>query len=174
MTTTTAHVEVLTAEVRVLMVGSRQVTLSVYSQLDIVRPDEIEPFGRVRPRDAEKDLVYAVGASARDRDLGSLVRSQRKRARPLRDAAEHYRDRAQLITKYRAVPDQGVLDQLGRLMQPTGWTWWTSGEKQAWAKRLEQDIDTREYFDRAAQTERAAAGAEQWEALPLIVLAGLR
>jgi hypothetical protein len=31
-----AKVEVLTAEVRVLMVGSRQVTLSVYSQLDEV------------------------------------------------------------------------------------------------------------------------------------------
>ena len=46
--TTTAHVEVLTAEVRVLMVGSRQVTLSVYRQLDHVRPGHIEPFGRVR------------------------------------------------------------------------------------------------------------------------------
>lgn len=48
-----ATVEVLTAEVRTLMVGSRQVTLSVYRQLDEVSPwtDHIstfEPFGRVR------------------------------------------------------------------------------------------------------------------------------
>ena len=48
MTITAARVEVLTAEVRVLMVGSRQVTLSVYGQLDYAKPDQIEPFGRVR------------------------------------------------------------------------------------------------------------------------------
>jgi hypothetical protein len=42
-----ATVQTLAAEVRVLMVGSRQVTLSVYRQLDTVRPDAIEPFGRV-------------------------------------------------------------------------------------------------------------------------------
>jgi hypothetical protein len=44
----TATVEVLTAEVRVLMVGSRQVTLSVARQLDWVERSELEPFGRVR------------------------------------------------------------------------------------------------------------------------------
>jgi hypothetical protein len=51
--TTTATVQTLTAEVRVLMVGSRQVTLSVYRQLDYCPPDEIEMFGRVR---ADKTL----------------------------------------------------------------------------------------------------------------------
>ena len=35
----------LTAEVRVLMVGNRQVTRSVYWQLDYVSPLGIEPFG---------------------------------------------------------------------------------------------------------------------------------
>jgi hypothetical protein len=44
----TATVETLTAEVRVLIVGSRQVTLSVFRQLDEVHPEEIKPFGRVR------------------------------------------------------------------------------------------------------------------------------
>lgn len=47
----TATVETLTAEVRVLMVGNRQVTLSVYRQLDkftTSRPlSEFAPFGRV-------------------------------------------------------------------------------------------------------------------------------
>jgi len=44
----TAEVEVLTAEVRVLMVGSRQITLSVARQLDQVPLLDVEPFGRVR------------------------------------------------------------------------------------------------------------------------------
>jgi hypothetical protein len=44
----TASVEVLTAEVRTIMVGNRQVTMSVYKQLDWVKPSAIEPFGRVR------------------------------------------------------------------------------------------------------------------------------
>jgi hypothetical protein len=46
---TTATVETLTAEVRVLQVGNRQVTLSMYKQLDRVSPWHIEPFGRVQP-----------------------------------------------------------------------------------------------------------------------------
>jgi hypothetical protein len=58
---TTATVETLTAEVRVLMVGSRQVTLSVYNQLDEVPYADIEPYGRVRPRDAERGRVCVVG-----------------------------------------------------------------------------------------------------------------
>ena len=72
--TTTAHVEVLTAEVRVLMVGSRQVTLSVFRQLDHVRPGHIEPFGRVRDG-AEDGWVQVVGRSSRAVDRGALVRS---------------------------------------------------------------------------------------------------
>jgi|SRR5215472_14499324 len=52
----TATVEVLTAEVRVLMVGARQVTLSVARQLDAVALEDIEPFGRIRTREHE----YAV------------------------------------------------------------------------------------------------------------------
>ena len=44
----TATVETLTAEVRTLMVGNRQVTLSVYRQLDYARPNEADLMGRVR------------------------------------------------------------------------------------------------------------------------------
>jgi hypothetical protein len=67
-----AHVQVLTAEVRTLVVGSRQVTMSVYGQLDEVCPGDIEPFGRVSPREACGDWVYVVG---RDVSTGALVRS---------------------------------------------------------------------------------------------------
>lgn len=75
----TATVEVLTAEVRTLMVGSRQVTLSVYRQLDWVPNDAIQPFGRVRadtkPVDRLSDEVQVVGVS----EDGALVRSRLSR-----------------------------------------------------------------------------------------------
>lgn len=71
---TTATVETLTAEVRVLMVGNRQVTLSVYRQLDHVKVTRIEPFGRVNAADRDKlgDEINVVGRDTRD---GVLVRS---------------------------------------------------------------------------------------------------
>lgn len=71
--TATATVEVLTAEVRVLMVGSRQVTLSVYNQLDDVPHRLIEPFGRVNPRDRESSVICVVG---RQIETGTLARAR--------------------------------------------------------------------------------------------------
>jgi hypothetical protein len=86
--TTAARVEVLTAEVRVLVVGARQVTVSVYEQLDWSAGLEtayFEPFGRVRPRrphcgdgwggvsrDCPRDCVDMIG---RDPATGSLIRA---------------------------------------------------------------------------------------------------
>ncbi len=74
--TSTATVEVLTAEVRVLMVGSRQVTLSVYRQLDAIPFYALTPFGRVRASRQPADefsggRIEVIGA---DRD-GRLCRS---------------------------------------------------------------------------------------------------
>lgn len=79
----TATVEALTAEVRVLMVGNRQVTLSVFRQLDEVIADnesveEFEPFGRVNsgfkylPGEGKSRLpIYEFVGKSAD---GSLVR----------------------------------------------------------------------------------------------------
>lgn len=53
--TNTATVETLTAEVRVLMVGNRQVTLSVAKQLDRVCYEHLEPFGRVEVARKDND-----------------------------------------------------------------------------------------------------------------------
>ena len=76
MTSTTATVETLSAEVRVLTVGRRQVTMGVFRQLDTVDWTErktLELFGRVREtRKDEKDLLHVVG---RVKDTGVLVRS---------------------------------------------------------------------------------------------------
>lgn len=82
MPSTTATVETLTAEVRVLMVGSRQVTMSVAKQLDEVAPDDIIPFGRISTGTkngfAEANKIEVIGRSEED---GSLVRSKALRMR---------------------------------------------------------------------------------------------
>ena len=62
---TTATVEVLMAEVRVLMVGSRQVTLSVAKQLDRCFLEQMTPMGRVRIG----DTVSVIGKHAKDGTL---------------------------------------------------------------------------------------------------------
>ncbi len=178
MTTTAARVEVLTAEVRVLMVGSRQITLSVYAQLDDVEPGEITPFGRVAPRNGEVGCVYVVGASARDADAGTLVRSSHGSAASLRHWAERCRRMAALTGQREAAVrerdeakagEDGVRwrELRGRAAQLTAeleragrfcFEGWTASKLTAEARRNE-DL-----------TGRAAL----WEALPLIVLAGLR
>ena len=72
-TSETATVEVLTAEVRVLQVGRRQITLSVYRQLDAIDPDDIEPFGRVNDPSGY-DQFRTVRVVGRDPRTGALVR----------------------------------------------------------------------------------------------------
>jgi hypothetical protein len=69
-----ATVEVLTAEVRVLMVGSRQVTLSVARQLDEIEDCEITPFGRIETGRKDGPRITAVEVIGRATD-GSLARS---------------------------------------------------------------------------------------------------
>jgi len=70
--TSTATVEVLSAEVRVLMVGSRQVTLSVYRQLDSAPLTDVELFGRVRDRSDSSGDIHVIG---RHQESGSLTRA---------------------------------------------------------------------------------------------------
>lgn len=54
---TQATVEVLTAEVRALMVGSRQITQSVAKQLDRVPLESMQPFGRIRIGSEERLVI---------------------------------------------------------------------------------------------------------------------
>jgi hypothetical protein len=70
----TATVETLTAEVRVLMIGSRQITMSVFKQLDHRPVEEIEAFGRVSIPVKEDGFVGVdvTGCSSTD---GTLVRA---------------------------------------------------------------------------------------------------
>jgi hypothetical protein len=162
MTTTTARVEVLTAEVRVLMVGSRQVTMSVYSQLDQVEHhDHIEPFGRVAPRDADSDRVYVVGASGRDADRGTLVRASCHTAARLRRAAEGHR----LLASYKMAQDADDWPRASELFRQV---------ERLPIRAAHGDWTAVKLRDQACIEDRAARIAASWEALPLIVLAGLR
>lgn len=69
--TTTAQVQVHHAEVHVLQVGSRQVTLSVARQLDVVNPRQMTPFGRVKLDKTTTDgIITTIG---RHNVTGALV-----------------------------------------------------------------------------------------------------
>jgi hypothetical protein len=162
----TATVEVLTAEVRVLMVGSRQVTLSVYNQLDHVRPDDIDPFGRVRPRDAEPGWVCVVGASKRDTDRGTLVRSWRETSASLMRQADRLRGRGDMIEE---------LADLRKQAKNGGWTN-TAGNRadQLYLILAGETRTVADLYDEAGDLMAKARDAAPWSRLPLIVLAGLR
>lgn len=72
-----AVVQTLVAEVRVLVLGNRQITTGVARQLDEVKPHRIEPFGRVEHKalgyHSAQWHVFVIG---RDIDTGALVRSK--------------------------------------------------------------------------------------------------
>ncbi len=141
----TATVETLTAEVRILMVGLRQVTLSVARQLDEVDPCEIEPFGRIRAGSrngfAAIDQVEVIGSAG-----GQLARS------------------IVVATRYWCgsghIPFGGRThhDGLEVICWPCGEEFHgTDGHKEVW-------VD----FSHGEKLYR------EWQDLPLIVLAGLR
>lgn len=117
-TISTATVETLTAQVRVLMVGSRQITMSVFKQLDVLGADHpriypglehFEPIGRV----GYENPLWLIGAEhgqlARAHlsyphchpDSGSMVFSDEW---PYEDALRIYNLRYQLYKRYEQLP----------------------------------------------------------------------
>ncbi|MCB8910211.1 hypothetical protein KUG88_08715 [Rhodococcus rhodochrous] len=83
----TTTIETLTAEVRAVMIGKRQITLSVYRQLDTIPWEDIEPFGRVRDKQDDRPGIYAVG---RHRDTGVLSRASIHRDSWVEEAPGHF------------------------------------------------------------------------------------
>jgi hypothetical protein len=73
-------VESMTAEIRVLKVGSKQVTLSAARQLDHVDASDITPFGRVKI--ATKDAAGLIEVIGSDPD-GVLSRSSARARKAL-------------------------------------------------------------------------------------------
>lgn len=176
----TATVEALTAEVRVLMVGSRQITLSVARQLDVL--DElsaIEVFGRVRLGDDKPRVIGADKATgelklalfkfphgpvitAEDIDKPIIIcdttrGNQRDHAYFLR-----YEDEATLTVDPRATQSCGkhAPDPMGgRFNGVCGWD--PNGNEPLIKAQIAEWQAARRVFDAAASA-------------PLIVLAGLR
>jgi hypothetical protein len=71
--TESASVKVLSAEIRVLQVGSGQITRSMYRQLDEASLEQFKPFGRVKDNKL-KSGEGALQMVGRDTKTGALVR----------------------------------------------------------------------------------------------------
>jgi len=175
MATTEATVEVLTAEVRALMVGSRQITLSVFRQLDWVTWDDILPMGRVNDnRDADYQDRLLVG---RDRGNGSLVRCNLNRVTDPRGWAQSAGGRdlqRRAIVGYKNV--NTYADYLRALsLEPSsihGSSLWADYENLALAHANE--VVAREIEELTDNWNTYWACRRVYDALPLIVLAGLK
>jgi hypothetical protein len=188
-----ATVETLTAEVRVLMVGSRQVTLSVFRQLDWIDYDECEPFGRVNEGEgrvvvgkhilsgvlarakliqeqvwANTDGYHVQGLLREKADLLKKIESYEEALKRYDEKAAQYR--AIINDETKSLSDRGhAEDNLGYLKvyetDPSPKLQAVNKElvnMENWKKRSEKNI----IYNR---TQIA-----RFNALPLIVLAGLR
>lgn len=173
--TTTATVEVLTAEVRVLMVGSRQVTLSVYRQLDRRPSRLVRPFGRVSDKQDEQSYrcrsVFVVGCEI---ETGALVRSEHfvpkdgptrlkklvDRRGPTRRAyVNDQRKSVEPFAEERRVGERRENRQRRAARSDGVWFW---------------DETEHDYQERLSAWHEDGSKYEAWTELPLIVLAGLR
>jgi len=170
-----ATVKVLTAEVRILQVGSRQVTLSVYRQLDWANSDEIEPFGRVRDREDQKHKtpgeVFVVGVG----QDGSLVRASLLPPKIMVDGTDlvEIPEWSQLTSglvhdaESRHVVIVWDLKKVGRFRdygRDARWRWREDAHDAFMARVVKQ----------TAAYDEAEHRYQEWCALSLIVLAGLR
>jgi len=183
---TVARVEVLRAEVRVLMVGSRQVTMSVFNQLDEVSWRDIEPMGRV----SAKDGPALIGVDAG----GVLVRS--------RFPVGGYRTAALCKQYEHGMVDVSRAHDVGRPVY-SGPTYWRYENKRVWVGEMttycprgttryttgevvppDPDVvaihravyhpDLDELAAELEEQRLVNVRKAELEALPLIVLAGLR
>jgi hypothetical protein len=174
MSVEAASVEVLTAEVRALMVGSRQITLSVYRQLDRIKPEHCEPFGRVQDRNDKlgDDAVAVVG---RHQASGALIRSDVRhvthRVFPVANESYlHWTKHQRVQYGCYLVAQEGDYKISWR---PEG-RWYrcscdrdVEDERSNWQPAADAQLDR--LFDSTTN-----AIYFKWSDLPLIVLAGLR
>lgn len=172
MPTEIAEVETLVAEVRTLMVGSRQVTMSVFNQLDECRT--LIPFGRVRSKEPG---LWLVG---KDPDSSALVRRQiYQPSLPYLDPGP---DSWQHFLAHRKVTDQRFRVATSRRGTPLIWLACLTPRRCPDGSPGQCPVDVQELqadWERSAADELNAyeTALDEYEALnelPLIVLAGLR
>jgi hypothetical protein len=185
--TDTATVETLTAEVRVLMVGNRQITLSVARQLDHVSLDQMETFGRVRINDGNTVIGRARNGSLAIAQYNQYYRPKNPMIyisdldRPVglhRTVAaqsrhgEWYRLRIRSVTF--DLEPEGVdicnCPQQEPLSYPERWTCPDVG----WDPRGQEDDIHGMVLHRQAKEQELQKLHQSAAAAPLIVLAGLK
>lgn len=173
----TATIETMTAEVKTLQVGNRQVTLSVYRQLDKVSFDCIKPFGRVRDsQDKDENSLYIVGCDS----AGNLVRS----SLGIDDLPKVEVDVSDLIVvgarylgnEIEMVNNSGLRfsyifdDDIAKVCDLHSgcatWHWLSEDEEAETERWLRRECELSKHSK--IETFR------QWYGLPLIVLAGMR
>lgn len=137
-------VETLTAEIRVLQVGSKPVTLSAARQLDHVDDRGIKPFGRVRIDPRPGNMIEVIGSAD-----GILARS----SATFREVVCPGYMTTRLPGGPSSVP-HAVCPDHQETPAPAGRV---SAEQHTWTDYA----PSKELYD-------------AWEKLPLIVLAGLR
>jgi hypothetical protein len=150
----TATIVTLTASVKTMMLNSRQITLTILKQLDTVDVADVEPFGRVNPVGSGADVVHIVG---RHKSTGELVRAQ---APATWSATLQHLG----LTKLQKDMDQAiseVTDAASEFAGPDDWTDTLGARASALVQKMHD------------ATAPYVATAEQLNALPLIVLAGL-
>jgi hypothetical protein len=162
-----AEVVALTAEVRALMVGSRQITLSVYRQLDTVASEHVEPFGRVRDghdKECESDLRRGI---LDDTNRGHDTRFRKDEIAQVRHT-EYGRVWWRCEETYSHVFVVGRDERNGALVRASTWRTehrtFLSASEYTWPRQAMRVWHGSEHHGRW----------DEWRALPLIVLAGLR
>ena len=171
-----ATVTTLTAEVKTLMIGSRQVTLSIWHQLDRVHPDKITTFGRVSPPGNAEAVVWVVGSH---RETGALVRSSYPLGRQGRldyIASQPGWQRTNTSDNHAVSPE--IQEERTRIFDKYRGRYQIKDEKEKDAAEQEYRKAADELRAKAAAQhfqleEELKAKAAEWQELPLIVLAGL-
>jgi hypothetical protein len=147
-------VKVLTLQAKcaVIVVGSRQVTMSVFNQLDIVEWEQMTPWGRVTPKetvDAFGHRVYwAVGRDGNEWLVRSTFRTPSPP--PAADKKRYDELKASMVRLNRTRGDLAPHEKYILSDYEEQWDYYVT-DKRVFDRRL-----------------------AQWEQLYLIVLAGLR
>lgn len=174
--TTTATVETLTAEVRTLVVGSRQVTLSVAKQLDVVTLENLTVMGRVS---LKSEFPMVIG-KATD---GTLALAHYMHPYPPDDW--HIRDLGDHIVTYGSKATRGSTSGLRTALFIHGRRALLPSKNARYDRDSEDSegitccceaglIVSRSFDDFTAQQAARAQRHRDAAASPLIVLAGLK